>query len=150
MKPGVRNTDMDIVDKMTLPFTEVAGINTWSGYTPNFLKDENDVVTMPNSTYNMWDNAIRVKNHMNGDDVINTLSDTWGAWKHGMGKAEYKKQLRERYSVEHQYYTSSNKKKAVGYVKNKSFNVYTRGNNGTSCSSIDFDNVATESPRNTE
>jgi hypothetical protein len=144
------NFDLDIVDKMTLPFTGVAGINTWLGYRPNNLKDENDVVTMPNRSYDMWNNTIRVKNHMNGNDVINTLSEGGGYWSHGMEYAEYKKQLRERYSVEHQYYISSDKSNAVGYVKNRSFNVKTRSLYGSLCYNVDFDNKATESPRNTE
>ncbi len=127
--------------EMPLGFTGVAGFHFWDGSSP---KEDNTYHT------ELWKNTFRAQNHMNGYDVINTLSDTWGGWKHGMGKAEYDGILRERYSVEHQYYTSSNKKKSVGYVRNRSFNVYTRGNSGTSCSSIDFDNVATESPRNTE
>ncbi|WP_165851435.1 T9SS type A sorting domain-containing protein [Brumimicrobium aurantiacum] len=127
--------------QMTLGFTGIAGFHFWDGRDP---KEDGSYHT------ELWKNTFRAQNHMNGDDVISTLSDGWGDWWHGMGAAEYKNNLREKYSVEHQYYKSSDKRKAVGYVKNRSFNINTRGNAGTECSGYPFNNTAVESPRNTE
>src|SRR5690554_1274489 len=122
------NYDLDIVDKMTLPFTGVAGINTWSGYRPNRLEDENDLVTMPNSTYDMWDNTIRVKNHMDGDDVIGTLSEGGGYWSHGMEKSKlFIVTVHDNVdAIEQQYYLSNSRNKVVGYVRNRTYNIHTK------------------------
>ncbi|WP_165851399.1 T9SS type A sorting domain-containing protein [Brumimicrobium aurantiacum] len=124
--------------QMTLGFTGVAGFHLWNGraeHTANYIE--------------LWKNTFRAQNHMNGDDVISTLSDGWGDWKHGMGIAERKSSLFERYSVEHQYYTSSDRKNAVGYVKNRSFNVKTRSSYSSLCYNEDF-GVVNNSPRDTE
>jgi len=137
------NYDLDIVDKMTLPFTGVAGINAWFAYTPNKLESKNDVLTMPSYAYDMWDNTIRVKNHMNGNDVINTLSDTWGGWRHGMGKGKLKENdYDDVEAVEMQSYISSNKKLVVGYIRNRTYNVYTQSSGGN------CDNVGWKLPGN--
>ncbi|WP_133122081.1 hypothetical protein [Brumimicrobium salinarum] len=132
---------------MKLPFIGIAGYNSWPGYTPFKFTHENDNVTMAPHIYDMWKTTIRVKNHMNGEDVINTLSDTWGGWKHGMGKAE-NDGIFKKYAVEQQNYISSNKKMAVGYVYNRTYNVKTRGI-GSPCSNINMD-PKYNTPRNTE
>jgi len=85
---------------------------------------------------------------MNGDDVIGVLSDGGGYWGHGMGTAENDGVLK-KYSVEHQYYISSDKSNAVGYVKNRSFNVKTRGGGGSKCY-IEYFGPINTYPRNTE
>lgn len=133
------------VDKMTLPFSGIAGYNAWGGYDPLY-SDENGVVTMPDHIYDMWKTTIRAKNHMNGNDVIGTLSEGSGAWTHGLGKANKNGKLK-KYSIDHQYYTSSNKYFAVGYVRNLTYNVKTRGPFGSDCYNQDFEQV-NNSPRN--
>ncbi|RFC53092.1 T9SS type A sorting domain-containing protein [Brumimicrobium aurantiacum] len=117
MKPGIRNTDMDIVDEMTLGFTGVAGFHLWNGraeHTANYIE--------------LWKNTFRAQNHMNGDDVISTLSDNWGDWSHGMEKSKlFIVTLNDNVdAIEHQYYLSSNKEKAIGYVRNRTYNVHTK------------------------
>lgn len=138
MKPTSKNTAKHFVDKMTLPFTSVASYNSWSVFSPFKFTYENDVVTMPDHIYNMWETTIRIKNHMNGEDVINTLSDTWGAWKHAMGTTHLKISTGlfsndKPELLEFQNYVSSDKKKFVGYVRNRTYNVRPRG-----CISVTF------------
>jgi len=127
MKPTSKNTAKHFVDKMTLPFTGIAGYSAWGGDAPVYQASASSPVTLPSYIHNKWETTVRVKNHMNGEDVINTLSDTWGAWKHGMGKAEIKNHKNEIEALETQYYQSSDKKKIVGYVRNRTFNVATKG-----------------------
>ncbi len=104
------------VDMMTFPFTGVAGYLTWFGW----RKGEET----------LWPATIRAQQHMNGDDVINTLSEGGGNWGHG--KQEEKLFLfinshQTNFSaLEHQYYLSNNKNYSVGYVKNRTYNVHTK------------------------
>ncbi|MBW7868901.1 MAG: T9SS type A sorting domain-containing protein [Brumimicrobium sp.] len=136
------NFDLRSVDEMTLGFSGIAGMHLWDGVKISY-EGTGDY-------HDLWKNTFRALNHMNGDDVIGTLSQGGGYWEHGAQQAEYTGILKERYSIEHQYYTSFNKSLVVGYIKNRSYNIQTRGNIGSDCKNIVFNNVAIESPRNTE
>jgi hypothetical protein len=129
MKPANKNITLRSVDEMTLGFTGVAGFHFWDGRDPEL-----------DGSYHtdLWKNTFRAQNHMDGNDVINTLSDTWGGWSHGM-ETTFLKISTGVFSndkpelLEQQNYVSSDKTKFVGYVKNRSYNVRTRG-----CSNITF------------
>lgn len=106
------------VDMMTFPFTGVAGYLTWYG--------------MQEGLEHLWPATIRAQQHMNGDDVINTLSEGGGNWGHGTGEAYLKRGSfglwRSYYPIlDQQNYVASNKNNAVGYVRNRSYNIYTNG-----------------------
>lgn len=68
---------------MTLPFTGIAGYNAWGGDAPVYQTSASSPVTLPSYIHDKWEATIRAKNHINGNDVINTLSNGWGDWKHG-------------------------------------------------------------------
>lgn len=83
------NHTQHVVDKMTLPFTGIAGFNTWGG------------------------------------------------WKHGRGKRFlHPKNDYNVEAVEMQAYISSNKELVVGYIRNRTHNVYTKGQSGTDCDGV--------------
>ncbi|RFC54068.1 T9SS C-terminal target domain-containing protein [Brumimicrobium aurantiacum] len=123
------NYDLRSVDEMTLGFTGVAGFHLWNGraeHTANYIE--------------LWKNTFRAQNHMNGDDVINTLSDGWGDWKHGMGKGKLKENdYDDVEAVEMQSYVSSNQEIIVGYIKNRTYNVYTQSSGGI-CDNVGWNN----------
>lgn len=155
MKPTSKNTAMHFVDKMTLPFTGIAGFNAWGGDAPVYQASASSPITLPSYIHDKWETTVRVKNHMNGEDVINTLSDTWGAWKQTLRKGHHEdfKSSINKEAVEMQAYISSNKELVVGYIRNRTFNVYTQGINGSKCKDIGYDNnggVKDYSPINKE
>src|SRR5690625_3340656 len=134
------NHTQHVVDKMTLPFTGIAGYSAWGGDAPVYQASASSPVTLPSYIQDKWKTTIRTKNHMNGVDVINILSNTWGAWKQGMGKTHinfvewnwfgpgggiyktFKPEL-----LEYQNYVSSDKTMFTGYVRNRTYNARTRG-----------------------
>ena len=75
---------------------------------------------------------------MNGDDVINALSEGYGDWVQGRQVAalhddgEVRKEL--------QYYVSQNGEYAIGYVRNRTYNIHTKRYNDTCYVQTDVDN----------
>ena len=106
---------MEFVDNMTFGFLGACGFNMW-----HILK----------GNYNgIWENQINVKNHMNGNDVISTISNGGGFWNHRRSK--------EKLYVSHevplketQMYISADQEKAVGYVRIRTYNYQTTDVNG--------------------
>src|SRR5690554_5933044 len=141
MKPGHSNISLCFGNKMTLPFTGIAGYSAWGGDAPVYQASASSPVTLPSYIHDKWKTTIRTKNHMNGEDVINTLSNTWGGWKHGMGTTHLKISTGlfsndKPELLEFQNYVSSDKKKFVGYVRNRTYNARTRGCLNTTFSDI--------------
>jgi hypothetical protein len=99
------------IDIMSGGFSGVCGYNLWAGTesTENFL----------------WPATIRAQNHMNGSDVITTLSNVSGNWTQGR-QAEKIYNHHGLEAKELQYYVSNNKEIAVGYVRNRTYNFYTK------------------------
>lgn len=108
------------VDMMTLGFTGIAGFHSWDGF--DHGTDAGVDLQM------LWPSTIRAQQHMNGDDVINTLSQGNGSWIQGR-QQERLVLWHEAKSKELQYYISDNKELAVGYIKNRSYNVHTKRTN---------------------
>jgi hypothetical protein len=110
------NHAMQPVDMMTFPFTGVCGFNTWWDFLDDGYTD-------------YWPPIIRSQNHMNGDDVINTLSEGSGKWGHGMEEEKLFVPINSNQTnfpaLENQYYISNNKEFVVGYVRNRTYNVHT-------------------------
>lgn len=100
------------VDLMSAGFTGVSGYNLWEG------KDAIQSF--------VWPFTIRAQGHMNGADVIPTLSNGLGNWIQGRQHARLTSNLSHEFAVEHQYYISNNKERSVGYVRNRTYNVYTK------------------------
>lgn len=107
----------DYVDAMSMGFIGASGFNLWNG-----LSTTESI---------LWPTTIRAQYHMNGDDVINTLSNGNGAWVQGRQHATFSDG--GAHVVEHQYYISKNQELAVGYVRNRTFNIQTRGNGLGKC-----------------
>ncbi len=107
-------------DVMSLGFTGAAGFNMWSGW------------LISPSTYNnvvaRWTATIRAQDHMNGNDVIYSLASNGsnnGDWQQGREYNDYDGFEKIK---EHQYYVSSDQLRAVGYLYNRTFNVFTAQN----------------------
>ena len=116
------------VDAMTLPFCGLAGYNQWIGWD----EDQGD----------LRDITIRAQDHMNGVDVINTLSQGGGNWHHGKQQTFLKFSGQRRPNLlEEQNYISNDKTKFVGYVRNRTYNARTKG-----CYGLTFTGLGTNAP----
>src|SRR5690554_3185276 len=145
MKPGHSNISLCFGNKMTPPFTGIAGYSAWGGDAPVYQASASSPVTLPSYIHDKWEATLRVKNHINGNDVINTLSNGWGDWKHGKEKTHIKFpdglfQNDKPELLEQQHYVSSDKSKFTGYVRNRTYNARTRGCSDLTFPSLDFEN----------
>jgi hypothetical protein len=105
------------VSVMTGGFMGIAGYNMWDGFVhPNANQSFDEEV--------LWPSTIRTQHHMNANDVINTLKNSNGNWIQGRQMEEIQGLLDETESKETQYYISSNQNMAVGYVRNRSYNIH--------------------------
>jgi hypothetical protein len=101
--------EMNIADLMTMGFTGIAGFNTWYGITDS----------------QVFQPVKRTSDHMNGDDVINTLSDGNGEWILNGERNENAFITDNIY--QNFYYNSESLEKVVGFVKNNTYNFYNYG-----------------------
>ncbi|MCO5268469.1 MAG: T9SS type A sorting domain-containing protein [Brumimicrobium sp.] len=120
------NYNLRPVDEMTLGFTGIAGFLFWDGRGKN-------ADSINNLYLSLWKKTFRALNHMNGDDVIGTLSQGWGQWNHYSSSIVPKS---KKYEIELQSYISNNKTKAVGYIKNNTYNIKTRGGESDPCKNV--------------
>ncbi|MBW7868714.1 MAG: T9SS type A sorting domain-containing protein [Brumimicrobium sp.] len=134
------NFDLRPVDEMTLGFTGIAGFLFWDGRGKN-------ADSINNLYLSLWKNTFRALNHMNGDDVIGTLSQGGGYWGHKEQQRYLKKKFyKDNFDasdavakaadapIEMQALVSNNKEMVVGYVRNRTYNTYTmRTNNSSKC-----------------
>jgi hypothetical protein len=109
------------VDVMTAGFTGVAGFNMWDGFM-------HPTPTEPYEEEILWPSTIRAQQHMNANDVINTLKNGNGDWSQGR-QMEFRLGSDNTESKELQYYISKNKENAIGYVKNLSYNISNKRTN---------------------
>jgi len=98
-------------DMMSFGFTGLAGYNSWLGAFEGHEK--------------LLPPMIAAETFMNSEAVRHTLDAGQGNWVQGRQAA---KQFRKhsRKVKELQYYLSEDAQRAVGYVKNRSFNAYTK------------------------
>lgn len=110
------------IDMMSFGFTGLAGFYNWVGF--------------DNGQRHMWPMIIRSQQHMNGQDVISTLSAVSGFWNQGREKST--NELKE-----HQYYLSENQEKAVGYIRNRTYNIQTMSNSDpeSKCATASFNTI---------
>ena len=102
---------LEWVDYMTLGFTGVCGFNMW------FLNDGNK--------HGLWESQANVKNHMNGNDVISTISNGGGLWRQERTLLKVDDDNDVVELKEAQMYISEDQERAVGYVRNRSYNLQT-------------------------
>lgn len=102
-----QNTDM-----MCFGFTGLAGYNSWIGWHSGH-KDT-------------WGSMIQAQQFMNSAILHQVFN---GKWTQGR-QAERNKSRDEKKGKELQYYISADGKTVAGYVKNRSYNFYTKGSGG--------------------
>jgi len=105
-------------DVATLGFTGLAGFFMWNGYQHG--DGQFDERTL-------WKSTIRAQQHMNGDDVVNSLSNNNGDWIQGREKQKgyaILNQAEKKDVKEHQYYVANNRDYANGYLYNRKYNLY--------------------------
>lgn len=98
------------VDMMTFGFTGLAGYNSWVGW--NYGQE----VT--------WSSLVGAQQFMN-NTATTTLSNGNGLWIQGR-QADRHMSKDPKKGKELQYYISQDQHSVVGYVKNRSFNFYTK------------------------
>lgn len=73
----------------------------------------------------LWNSTILMEKLMNSKELISTLSIGNGDWTQGRQQARISNKKGESNVLELQYYLSKNQTQSVGYVRNRSYNVYT-------------------------
>lgn len=100
------------VDMMTFGFTGVAAYHAWIG----FAKAEEPT----------WLQVVRGMQHMNTPAMKKTLSGNWV-----QGRQSERDQRRDaKKGKELQYFIAENQQSAAGYVRNYSYNFFTKGKEG--------------------
>lgn len=77
------------------------------------------------SERSLWNTTIQVEKLMNSKELISTLSMDNGEWIQGRQQARISNKKGENNILEIQYYLSKNQNQSVGYIRNRSYNVYT-------------------------
>ena len=108
---------MHKIDVMTLMFTGVASVQMWAGYShgPGMFDERT-----------LWASTFRASQHMNGNEVLSTLSEGNGSWVQGRQQVIIERGTK-RPGKELEYVVSQNSDKAVGFVKNRTINDVTIG-----------------------
>lgn len=115
----------NVIDVMTYPFSGIAAMHPWGGYSYGGTDVSGNVIEYDRRLF--WSSTISAQNYLNSDKFTTTL-DHWSGWwqqgrqiqfisSFGNGGEEEIKEL--------QYYLSQSKKYATGYVRNRSFNIWT-------------------------
>jgi Domain of unknown function (DUF5060) len=105
------NFSQQYIDMMSFGFTGLAGYNSWVGW------HKGHEVT--------WPAMIACQQFMNSEQVLSTLGNTNGYWVQGR-QAERHLNRDSKKGKETQYYVSQDETRAVGYVKNRSYNYSTK------------------------
>ncbi|OJX36992.1 MAG: hypothetical protein BGO87_14530 [Flavobacteriia bacterium 40-80] len=100
-----------VIDAMSMGFTGICGYSLWEGQIEG--------------QEHMWTATIRAQYHLNGDDVINTLSNGNGQWMQGRQKEKIYN-AHDEAAKELQYYISNSKELSVGYIRNRTYNIHTK------------------------
>lgn len=103
------------IDNSTLSFTGIAGYNMWNG----FRRKEN----------HLWESTILAQNNAE-QHLLAVLENSMGNWLQGRQKEPLQKKD-EIESKELQYYLSEDLLNALGYVRNRTFNFYTKQTDST-------------------
>ncbi|HLP55648.1 MAG TPA: hypothetical protein VK151_11490 [Fluviicola sp.] len=105
------NYAQQYLDMMSFGFVGLAGYNSWIGW------NKGHEVT--------WPAMIACQQFMNSEQTLATLSNTNGYWVQGR-QAERHLNRDSKKGKETQYYVSQDETRAVGYVKNRSYNFFTK------------------------
>lgn len=112
------------IDAMTLIFTGIAGNHPWEGYQYGNYNQFDEKL--------LWPSTIASEKFMNSTSVTDVFNSTSGNWIQGR-QIEKVYNSNEELPKELQYYVSEDKSMTVGYIRNRSYNIYTmRINNNCS------------------
>lgn len=117
----------NIIDVMTYGFTGIAGMHPWEGYIYNEEVYDQRL---------LWPSTIYAEKFMNTNRLKNVLNKWNGLWQQGR-QVEKLQNSNEIEPKELQYYLAEDNRSAVGYVRNRSFNIHTMRVN-ESCSQGDI------------
>jgi len=120
------------IDVMTNGFIGVAGMHPWEGYVYGNDNQFDERL--------LWPATISAEKHMNSENVTATLNNLDGLWNQGRQVAYVKKNNSSnpdeiKKVKELQYYLSQSNELATGYVRNRSYNIFTASayTNPTNC-----------------
>lgn len=111
------------VDMKALAMMGLAGYNGWNGYR--------------NHETFLWESTVLIESQL-PEILLPVLSELNGNWVQGRQKASLNKKDKTAI-LELQYYVSEGKNKSIGFVKNRSYNFFTK-RTGESCDYADFQN----------
>lgn len=111
------------LDMMSFGFTGLAGYNAWPGW--------------DNGQRAYWHMIISAERFMNSPNVINVLKNVNGYWIQGRQSERHLPRDEEK-AKETQYYVSQDLTTAVGYVKNRTFNFYTKRTTDKFCGEFEL------------
>lgn len=112
-----------VIDVATYPFSGIAAMHPWTGYSYGGVNGSG-VITEIDRRWN-WEPTIKAERFFNSGKFSTPLNTWNGFWKQGRQAENY----HNNDSIapkEVQYYLSEDNKCAVGYVRNRSYNVYTQ------------------------
>lgn len=111
------------LDMMSFGFIGLAGYNTWIGW--------------DNGQDSYWNSILHAEDFLNSRKVLEILENGNGFWTQGR-QAERHLQRDEEKGKETQYYVAQDQLSATGYVKNRSYNYYTKRTSDTFCGEGDL------------
>lgn len=111
------------LDMMSFGFVGIAGYNSWPGW--------------DNGQNAHWPMIIQAERFMNSSNVLNVLKNGNGYWIQGRQSERHLPRDEEK-AKETQYYVSQDLTAAVGYVKNRTFNFYTKRTTDNFCGEIEL------------
>lgn len=111
------------LDMMSFGFTGLAGYNAWPGW--------------DNGQRAYWHMIIQAERFMNSPNVLNVLKNVNGYWIQGRQSERHLPRDEEK-AKETQYYLSQDLTAAVGYVKNRTFNFYTKRTTDSFCGEFEL------------
>jgi hypothetical protein len=100
---------------MILGFCGIAGMHRWSGYSHGVDEIDERI---------LWHSTIQSQNFYNSEKFTETLDNWDGYWKQGR-QTQKVYQSNQIDPKELQYYLSQDNLKAVGYIRNRSYNILT-------------------------
>lgn len=105
------------LDVRSVGFTGCAGFYVWEGYMHENGRD----------TRMAWPGTIAASQWMNSDSVIGVLMQGNGQWLQGRQSERHSRAVKKK-TKETQYYVSSDKTRATGFVSNRTYNSYSAAN----------------------
>lgn len=111
------------LDMMSFGFIGLAGFNSWVGW--------------DNGQNAHWDMVTAADQFLNNAKVTAVLNNGNGYWVQGRQAERHLRNNKEK-AKETQYYVAQDQNSAVGYVKNRTFNFYTKRTTDAFCGDVEL------------